>query len=107
MATIQEEQSTETLEAKFQRLANEWQAAVAHHSSSRKRENHSAYQQIIALGPPVVPFLLRDLEANHRHWFAALTTITGTNPVAAEDAGNILKMNAAWLQWGKQKGYQW
>jgi len=97
----------ETLEDKFERLANDWQTAVAHLSSSSKRDNHPAYKEIIALGPPVVPLLVRDLEINHRHWFAALATITGANPVAAEDAGKISKMIEAWIKWGTQQGYPW
>jgi hypothetical protein len=97
----------ETLEERFHRLANSWQKAVAHLSSSSKRDNHPAYKEIIALGPAVVPLILRDLEINHRHWFAALITITGENPVPDEDAGNVLKMIDHWLQWGKAKGYQW
>ena len=96
----------ETLEEKFERLAVEWQTAVAHLSSSSKRDSHPAYQEIIAIGPPAVPLLLRDLEANHRHWFAALSAITGANPVAAEDAGKVLKMIESWLRWGKEQGYQ-
>ena len=107
MATLQTKPTADMLEQKFQRLANTWQEAVAHHSSSCKRDNHPAYQEIIALGPAVVPLLLRDLETNHRHWFTALTAITGTNPVAEEDAGKILKMIETWLKWGKEKGYQW
>jgi hypothetical protein len=106
MATVQT-QSSETLEEKFQRLANAWQKAVAHLSSSSKRENHPAYQEIIALGPPVVPHLLRDLEVSRRHWFTALTAITGADPVCDEDAGKIVSMVEAWLRWGKEKGYQW
>ncbi len=97
----------ETLEARFRRLADTWQKAVAHLSSSTKRDNHPAYKEIVALGPAVVPLLLRDLEINHRHWFAALTTITGENPVPEEDAGKILKMIDHWLRWGKAKGYRW
>jgi hypothetical protein len=98
---------TETLEETFQRLASTWQKAVAHLSSSSKRENHFAYQEIIALGPAVIPYLLRDLEVNHRHWFTALTALTGADPVPEKDAGKILAMVDAWLRWGKEQGYQW
>ena len=97
----------ETLEEKFNRLADAWQDAVAHLSSSSKRDNHPVYREIIALGPPVVPLLLRDLERTSRHWFAALTALTNAQPVPPEDAGNIRKMVEAWLDWGKQQGYQW
>ena len=90
--------------ARFERLAADWQRAVAHQSSSRIRYEHPAYQEIIALGRPVVPLLLRDLETNHRHWFAALQAITGANPVPPEDAGRIDRMTAAWLRWGEENG---
>ena len=100
-------QPAESLEEKFQRLAIVWHRAVAHHSSSRIRHNHPAYQEIISMGPAVVPLLLQDLESNRRHWFAALAAITGTDPVAEEDAGNIPRMAEAWLQWGRENGYRW
>jgi hypothetical protein len=111
MATVRNQPTidpaAETLEQKFNRLADAWQSGVAHLSSSSKRDNHPAYQEIIALGQPVVPLLLRDLERTSRHWFTALATITKAQPVAAEDAGNIRKMAQAWLDWGKKQGYQW
>ena len=111
MATVQAKPTRdpvpESVAEKFQRLADAWHKAVAHLSSSSKREHHPGYEEIIALGPAAVPFMLHDLEANHRHWFTALTAITGADPVPAEDAGKILKMIEAWLKWGKQKGYQW
>jgi hypothetical protein len=68
---------------------------------------HWTYQEIIRLGPEVVPLLLRDLEEQHTHWFNALRTITGANPVPASAAGNVPKMVEAWLNWAKSKGYQW
>ena len=97
----------ETVEEQFCRLANAWQVAVAHLSSSTKRDTHPLYREIIALGPPVVPFLLRDLESNQRHWFTALSVITGADPIAEQHAGNIQRMADAWLEWGKKEGYQW
>jgi hypothetical protein len=97
----------ENLEQRFQRLAAAWHQAVAHHSSSRIRHNHPAYQEIIAMGPAVVPILLRDLELNRRHWFAALTAITGADPVPKENAGNIPRMVEAWLDWGRENGHRW
>lgn len=106
-ATAASAQLGETVSAKFQRLANAWHTAVAHLSSSSKRESHPAYQEIIAMGPAVIPSLLGDLEINRRHWFTALTAITGVNPVAEEDAGNVPRMIDAWLQWGRGQGYRW
>jgi hypothetical protein len=65
------------------------------------------YQEITSLGPEVVPLLLRDLEENHTHWFGALRSITGVNPVPASVGGNIPKMVEAWLSWAKDNGYRW
>lgn len=38
---------------------------------------HPAYQQIIGMGPAVVPLLLNDLVRTRSHWFWALRAITG------------------------------
>src|ERR1700733_14515869 len=89
---------SETLEEKFQRLASAWQDGVAHLSSSTKRENYPAYREIITLGAPVIPVLLRDLERTQRHWFTALRVISGENPVPEGDAGDIPKMVDAWIK---------
>jgi hypothetical protein len=97
----------ESIEQKFERLAAAWHKAVAHHSSNRIRHNHPAYQEIIGMGPVVVPLLLRDLNINRRHWFVALSAITGADPVSEEGAGNIPRMTEAWLHWGKENGYRW
>jgi hypothetical protein len=99
--------SSAELEQRFQQLAAIWERETAHQSSSRIRDEHPAYQQIIALGEPAVPLLLRDLEVNRRRWFAALHAITGANPVAAEDAGKLDRMIDAWLAWGRERGYRW
>ena len=112
MATVPASQPSvtppgESLQQRFQRLADTWHKAVAHHSSSRVRNNHPAYQEIIGLGNSVVPLLLRDLEQTGRHWFWALKVITGADPVPREDHGRIPKVTEAWLRWGQEHGYQW
>ena len=91
----------------FQRLAGEWHNAVDYHSSTTVRNSYPAYQKIIALGPDVVPLLLRDMEENHTHWFYALRTITGANPIPPSSSGNISQMVEAWLRWAKDNGYRW
>ena len=68
---------------------------------------HPAYQEIISLGPDVVPLLLRELAREPDHWFTALKAITGTNPVDPADRGCIDKMAGAWLTWAKEAGYTW
>jgi hypothetical protein len=97
----------ESVAQRFRRLADEWHRAVAHHSSSTIRNNHPAYRAIIALGPEVVPLLLRDMENNLTHWFVALREITGAQPIPASSAGNIPLMVDHWLCWAKENGYRW
>jgi hypothetical protein len=98
-------QPAETVEDRFRRLAAAWHKAVAHHSSTTIRNSHPAYQEIIGMGPPVVPLLLRDLEENQTHGFCALREITGANPIPVPAAGNITQMVNAWLQWARENGY--
>jgi hypothetical protein len=97
--------SAESIEARFLRLAAMWQDETAHHSSSTVRYNHPAYREIIAMGKPVVPLLLHDLERTHRRWFMALQTITGAAPIPPADTGKLPEMTAAWLQWGRENGW--
>jgi hypothetical protein len=97
----------ETVEQRFTRLAALWREETSHWSSSTKMAEHPAYQEIIALGPAVVPLLLRELSREPDHWFTALKAITGANPVDPADRGRIGKMAEAWLRWGREAGYRW
>jgi hypothetical protein len=100
-------ETNEMLEERFRRLAATWDRATAHLSSMTEASNHPAYQEIIGLGTPVVPLLLRDMEENHTHWFRALREITGANPIPQSAAGHVPQMVDAWLAWARANGYQW
>jgi hypothetical protein len=93
------------LERRFRELVTKWQAEVAPLSSSTARVQHPAYREIIALGPAAVPLLLRELEQRPNHWFAALRSLTGADPVPPSERGQIGPMTAAWIKWGKERGY--
>jgi hypothetical protein len=90
---------------KFQALATQWKAETKHLSLIDEIVLHPAYQQIIGMGIAVVPHILQALEASPDHWFWALRSITGANPVAPDDRGRVQRMAAAWLAWGKENGY--
>ena len=66
---------------------------------------HSSYQRIIEMGQDAVPLILQELQKRPDHWFPALHTITGANPVPEEAQGNLSKMTDAWLNWGRKNGY--
>ena len=84
----------------FRTLAARWKAETALLSSTTAMVAYPAYQAIIALGPPVVPLLLRDLEREPAHWFEALKAITGEDPVPPKEWGRVPAMAARWLAWG-------
>jgi hypothetical protein len=77
-------------------------------SSSTLLTSHPAYQELIALGGPALPFLFRDLEqTGDGHLSKALAAITGARPVPPEDRGQVRKVADAWLRWARENGYSW
>ncbi|NVJ20656.1 hypothetical protein HUW62_05395 [Myxococcus sp. AM011] len=92
------------LQTQFDSLVAEWKNDVGIESSFVKRILHPAYQRIIGLGRPAIPLILRELRESPNHWGWALTSITGENPVPAEDAGRLRKIRDAWLRWGVSQG---
>ncbi len=104
--TTKQGKSTESLEQRFRRLESDWTAATGHLSSSTKIIKHPAFQEIIGLGAAVIPFMLRDLRERPRLWVWALPEIAGANPAAAAEGGNIAKLSQAWLEWGREHGYE-
>lgn len=95
------------LEAKFHQLASRWRDEVSSLSSLTQMSLRPAYQQIIGLGPAVIPLLLRELEQRPDHWFWALKAITGEDPVKPEHRGRLRQMAEDWLRWGREHGYEW
>ncbi len=93
--------------AEFERLADEWERERPRGVDIEQMTSHPAYQQIIDMGTPAVPWLLQRLEQRPGHWFAALNRITGAHPVTPESLGRFKDMTAAWLEWGRQQGYDW
>jgi hypothetical protein len=98
---------TESVEDRFRRLAAVWRAETAYVSSSSEIVAHPAFQEIVGMGPAVIPLLLRELASRTGHWPRALRRITGTDPVPPADRGDIDKAAEAWLRWGKEHGYEW
>lgn len=93
------------LEQEFRELAETWRRQKGGTSSVMRKAMIPAYQQIIAKGPDIIPLILRELERAPDHWFWALEFLTGNNPVNDVDRGNIDKMTAAWVRWGKEQGH--
>jgi type I restriction enzyme M protein len=91
------------LNEQFTELADEWREDTAMLSVAKKKSDHPAYRKIIAMGEPVLPFIFRELKNRREHWLHALQEITGKD--AAKANHNFKEAVAAWLEWGKEKGY--
>jgi len=90
---------------RFCDLKDEWERDTAILSSITEIAMHPAYQQIIGLGPVAVPLILYEMSKRPNHWFWALKSITGENPVPPSARGNIQEMTNAWLNWGREQRY--
>ena len=66
---------------KFRALVSEWKEDTKFLSSTTAMTLHKAYQEIIGMGPLVIPLILRELETTPDQWFAALKALTGVDPV--------------------------
>lgn len=100
------EHEKSTIEQQFKELADDWRLQKGPISSVTLKSMIPSYQRIIGLGSGVIPLILKELERQPDHWFYALEMLTAENenPVSDRDAGNIKKMAAAWVRWGKEKG---
>jgi type I restriction enzyme M protein len=93
----------DNLKQRFLALAEQWRRETGHYSSISRKIQHPAYQKIIAMGEPVLPFLLRELATRPAHWFTALRAIVESPP--ANEGSDVSRATAAWLKWGQERGY--
>gem|GEM_PF-1629087 len=97
----------ELVEQRFSDLVGDWKASLRFTSSVARMTAHPAYQEIIRMGDVATPLILAELEREPDHWFAALSAITGENPIPKDAVGKLNKMTEAWLRWGRKEGYSW
>ena len=97
----------EEIDRTFTNLVQQWRNETIGISSTTDLVMHPAYQQIIKMGPVVIPLLLREVARKSGRWFWALCEISGEDPVPLEKRGKTKEMTQIWLEWGKAKGYRW
>ena len=102
---VQSPGAEDGMETQFRELVDQWQEETGMLSSTSKKAIHPAYQEIIGMGEKAIPMILRELEERPSHWFFALQSMTGENPVPPEAAGHVGKGADAWIKWGREKGY--
>ncbi|MEP9412145.1 MAG: hypothetical protein HRF42_12255 [Candidatus Brocadia sp.] len=92
-------------ETRFLTLKTQWEADTAMLSSATEIAMHPAYQQIIGMGHTAIRFILVEMKKKPGHWFWALKSITGEDPVLPNQRGRVKEMTQAWLRWGREKKY--
>ncbi len=70
----------------------------------RRKALHPAYQKIIGMGKEALPFIFRELQERGGDWIWALEAIN-RNENPASGIAKFKSAVAAWLQWGKARGY--
>jgi len=82
-----------TVESKFRDLANQWAELTACRSNMSALRRHPLFDEIVALGEPAVPLILRELERKPSvSWFGLLVTMTDENSLGTEN-GDIPRID--------------
>ena len=92
----------QNLKSKFDFYKSIWRAETIFSSSTSDIINNAAYRSIVGLGPEVLPFIFDDLRRTNAHWFYALESLTGQNPIPNEHRGIIPLMTKDWLRWADE-----
>ena len=90
----------------FYNLAARWREEVQYSSSIMEICMNPAYQKIIGMGEKILPLIFRELEVRPDHWFWALKSITGADPIQPYQRGKIREMAKSWLDWARENGYK-
>ena len=91
------------LDQRFAWLAERWGLEAGGRSISTQMMDSDAFREIVALGEPVVPLILRELEHSHLHWHLALREITEESPDNTGAPGDIAALSEAWREWGRHR----
>jgi CheY-like chemotaxis protein len=105
-AQMVEGMKSKIVHGRFRGLVRKWKRDTSFSSSVTKIVIHPAYQRIIGMGPAILPSILSELKKDPDHWFWALKSITGADPVTEPDRGNVRAMAKAWLHWARERGIE-
>jgi hypothetical protein len=90
---------------RFGELVKMWKASQGNVSSISRMTADPSYREIIRMGDAAISLLLGELQKQPDHWFSALQTITGENPVPKAKWGKLSAMADSWIEWGRKHGY--
>jgi hypothetical protein len=85
----------------FRTLAARWRSETGHLSIIQHKVMNRSYLEIIGLGRPALPLLLRELRDRPAFWFLALSSIARENPV--RHGATFDEAVKDWLAWGRAR----
>lgn len=70
-------------------------------SSSSDYSNHKEFQELVAMGAKIVPYVVFKMAHDGADWthMALLHELTGENPIPESSRGNYYRSIEAWLAW--------
>jgi len=97
------------IKVRFDELKNIWLEETKDYSKIRHIIAHPSYEDIIDIGPSVLPMIIADLKEGVRadppiihNWFFALQKLTNENPVPVNEWGNLQQMAQRWIFWAEE-----
>lgn len=93
----------ESLKREFRALIEQWRRETRFISPIARKVMNLAYLKIIRLGKQAIPLLLAELRDRPGHLFVALHVLSDEDP--AHGKTTFDEAVAAWLKWGRERGY--
>lgn len=87
------------VEAKFNSLVARWRFETMFTSSTGDIVRNKNFQDLVALGEPIIPLIIEEISVKPDALMLALQLITGANPVADRNRGNMPEMASDWVDW--------
>ena len=102
------QQDSETAAAdvrsRFRYLFDVWDKETFFCSFPHQIYSHSAYEELVSLGEPAIPYMLGELQRGVPKIVTALRAVSGESLVGGLGL-TTEEVMAAWLAWGEAKGY--
>ena len=89
---------------RFRHLFDVWDKDTFIFSFSYQIYNHWAYEELVSLGEPAIPYMLGELQRGRSKVVAALHTISGESLVQGLRL-TTEEIMERWLAWGEEKGH--
>jgi predicted RNA methylase len=91
----------------FARLARRCRREAGVLSNPEQIAAYPAYQQIVRMGKPAVPYIVRAMQREDGDfWFAAMRAITGEEPQDFRTADNVNTAVEMWASLAQERGWQ-